>query len=332
MRKIAVLTSGGDSPGMNAAIRAVVRTALYNDIEVVGIRRGYAGLIEGDIVPMQYESVSDTIQKGGTFLLSARCEEFRHKEGRKKAYYQIKALDIDALVIIGGDGSLTGANTFYKELGVPFVGIPGTIDNDLAGTDYTIGFDTAMNTIVNAINKIRDTATSHERTFVIETMGRTTGFLTVMAGLAGAADLLLIPEKETTVDEVCAKLNKRQKKGRLHSLVLVAEGFGGDFKTNRDVKESPAFSLARVIGERTGQETRVIILGHLQRGGSPTVMDRILASRMGAKAVELLIDGEYAKMVGLVDNKIVYNNVEDILGKKNELNLELYKLNQILSI
>lgn len=332
MRKIGVLTSGGDAPGMNAAIRAVVRTALYNGLEVTGIKRGYAGLIEGDYVPMQSNSVSDVIQKGGTFLLSARCEEFRTKEGRKNAYDQLMKHNIDGLVIIGGDGSLTGANAFYQELGVPYIGIPGTIDNDLAGTDYTIGFDTAMNTIVDAINKIRDTATSHERTFIIETMGRTTGFLTVMAGLAGGADALLIPEKKTSIDEVCDKLIKRQKKGRLHSLVLVAEGYGGNFKTNRDVNESNAFSIAKTINQKTGQDTRVIILGHLQRGGSPTVMDRILASRMGAKAVELLIDGESAKMVGLLNNKIVYNNVEDILGTKKDIDLELYKLNKVLSI
>lgn len=332
MKKIGVLTSGGDAPGMNAAIRAVVRTAIYNDLEVIGIKHGYAGLIEGDFVHMQSNSVSDVIQRGGTFLLSARCEEFRTKEGRKKAYRQIKKHDIDGLVIIGGDGSLTGANTFYQEMGIPYIGIPGTIDNDLAGTDYTIGFDTAMNTIVNAINKIRDTATSHERTFIIETMGRTTGFLTIMAGIAGGADALLIPEKETSINDVCDKLIKRQKSGRLHSLVLVAEGYGGDFKTNRDVNESKAFSIANTIAERTGQDTRVIILGHLQRGGSPTVMDRILASRMGAKAVELLIDGESAQMVGLMNNDIVYNNIDDILEKKKDIDLELFKLNKVLSI
>jgi len=332
VRKIGVLTSGGDAPGMNAAIRAVVRTAIYNDLEVVGIKRGYAGLIEGDYVPMQYNSVSDIIQKGGTFLLSARCEEFRTKEGRKKAYEQIKKHHIDGLVIIGGDGSLTGANDLYKETKIPYIGIPGTIDNDLAGTDYTIGFDTAMNTIVNAINKIRDTASSHERTFVIETMGRTTGFLTIMAGLAGAADVLLIPEKDTSIDEVCDKLINRQKRGRLHSLVLVAEGYGGNFQTNRDMNESHAFSIAKVITEKTKQETRVIILGHLQRGGSPTVMDRILASRLGAKAVDLLIDGESAQMVGLMDNKIVYNDIENILREKKDIDLELYQLNKVLSI
>ncbi|MEJ6949697.1 6-phosphofructokinase [Natronospora cellulosivora (SeqCode)] len=332
MNKIAVLTSGGDAPGMNAAIRAVVRTAIYNKLEVLGVSRGYAGLIEGDFIEMQSNTVSDIMQKGGTYLLSARCEEFRTPEGRKTAYEQLKKAGVDALVVIGGDGSLSGANSLYKECNVPFVGVPGTIDNDLAGTDYTIGFDTAMNTIVDAINKVRDTATSHERTFVIETMGRTTGFLTVMAGLAGGADILLIPEENTDIHDICDKLKERHNKGRLHNLLLVAEGYGGDFKTNRDINESKAFSIARTINEKTGQETRVIILGHLQRGGSPTVMDRILASRLGARAVELLIEGQYCKMVGLKGNKIVHNNIEDIINKKKEIDIELYKLNKILSI
>ncbi|MFW5981993.1 MAG: 6-phosphofructokinase [Halanaerobiaceae bacterium] len=332
MNKIAVLTSGGDAPGMNAAIRSVVRTAIYNGLEAFGVSRGYAGLIEGDFIEMEANSVSDIMQKGGTVLLSARCEEFRTSEGRIKAYKQMKKAGIDGLVIIGGDGSLTGANALYKECNIPYIGIPGTIDNDLAGTDYTIGFDTAMNTIVDAINKIRDTATSHERTFVIETMGRTTGFLTVMAGLAGGADALLLPEENTSVDEVCKKLKTRHEKGRLHNLVLVAEGYGGDFKTNRDINESKAFAIARTISEKTGQETRVIILGHLQRGGSPSVMDRILASRMGAKAVELLMNGISSKMVGIKGNQIIYNDVEDILKGKKEINRELYKLNKILSI
>ncbi|MFW6022917.1 MAG: 6-phosphofructokinase [Halanaerobiaceae bacterium] len=332
MRKIGVLTSGGDAPGMNAAIRAVVRTAIYNDLDVVGIKRGYAGLIEGEFVEMKANSVSDVIQRGGTFLLSARCEEFRTEAGRKKAAEQMKKNNIDSLIIIGGDGSLTGANAFYKEQGIPYIGIPGTIDNDLAGTDYTIGFDTAMNTIVDAINKVRDTATSHGRTFIMETMGRTTGFLTVMAGMAGGADALLIPEKEADIDEVCDKLIKRNKQGRLHNMVLVAEGYGGDFQTNRDINESNAFAISKYISEKTGQETRVIILGHLQRGGSPTVMDRILASRLGSRAVELLIEGETAQMVGLMNNKIVNNNVEEILANKKDINMKLYQLSKILSI
>lgn len=331
MKRIGVLTSGGDAPGMNAAIRAVVRTALYNNISVTGVKRGYAGLIEGDFINLQARSVSDIMQKGGTFLLSARSEEFTSKEGRKKAYDQLKKRNIGGLVVIGGDGSLTGANIFHKEFGIPYIGIPGTIDNDLSGTDYTVGFDTAMNTIVEAINKIRDTATSHERNFIIETMGRTTGFLTVMAGLAGGADILLIPEKKSSIEEVCEKLTIRQDEGRLHSIVLVAEGYDGNFKTNRDVNESNAFAIAKEIVEKTNQETRVIILGHLQRGGSPTVMDRILASKLGAKAVESLIEGKTSKMVGLIGNQIKYSEVEDVLKERKSIDLELYRLSKILS-
>lgn len=332
MKKIGVLTSGGDAPGMNAAIRAVVRTAIFNDLEVMGIRRGYAGLIEGDFIELKANSVSDVMQRGGTFLLSARCEEFTTAEGRKNAADQLKKRNIDGLIVIGGDGSLTGAEYLYQEQGISYIGIPGTIDNDLAGTDFTIGFDTAMNTIVDAINKIRDTATSHERNFIIETMGRTSGFLTVMAGLAGGADALLIPEQKVSVDEICDKLVKRQKEGRLHSIVLVAEGYGGNFKTNRDVNESHAFSIARRIAELTGQETRVIILGHLQRGGSPTVMDRIRASKLGAEAVELLMEGNTSKMVGLIGNNLQSCNIKDVLKKKKDIDLELYKLHRILSI
>ncbi len=332
MRKIGVLTSGGDAPGMNAAIRAVVRTALYHDIEIVGIKRGYAGLIEGDFVEFDRYSVSQIIQKGGTFLLSARCEEFKTNEGRQKALQNMKSEGIEGLVVIGGDGSLTGAEKINNELGIPTVGVPGTIDNDLSGTDFTIGFDTAMNTIIDAINKIRDTAASHERTFIIETMGRRTGFLTIMAGLAGGADAILIPEEEFDLMEICNNLVERQKEGRLHNVILVAEGVGEDFKTNRNNNESYAFSIGRVITEKTGQETRVIILGHLQRGGSPTVMDRILASRLGAKAVEALLNGKYNVMVGVIGNKVVYTNINTVLNTTKEMDMELYRLGCILSM
>jgi len=332
MNKIGVLTSGGDAPGMNAAIRAVVRTALYHGIEVVGIRRGYSGLIEGDFIPLDRYSVSSIIHKGGTFLLSARCEEFKTREGRKKALEKMKEEGIEGLVVIGGDGSLTGAEKINSELGIPAVGIPGTIDNDLARTDYTIGFDTAMNTVVDAINKIRDTAASHERTFIIETMGRRTGFLTMMAGLAGGADAILIPEEDFDLMELCNTLVERQKEGRLHNIILVAEGVGDNFKTNRDINESNAFTIGRVVAEKTGQETRVIILGHLQRGGSPTVMDRILASRMGANAVEALLNGKYNVMVGVEGNQIVYTKIDDVLNAKKEMDMELYHLGQILSL
>ncbi len=332
MRKIAVLTSGGDAPGMNAAIRAAVRTALYNGLEVVGVRRGFAGLIEGDFFLMETGSVSDIMQKGGTFLLSARCDEFLEPEGRKKAAEQLRKHSIEGLIVIGGDGSLRGAESLYREQGIPYISVPGTIDNDLSGTDYTIGFDTAMNTILEAINKIRDTATSHERTFIIETMGRSSGFLTVMAGLASGADAVLIPEKKAEIEDVCQTLMERQKQGRLHNIILVAEGYEGNFRTNRDLNESNAFAIGKEIASRTGQDTRVIILGHLQRGGSPTAMDRILASKLGARAVELLMEGKTSRMVGLKGNAIQDSSVEDILKKKKEIDLDIYKLNKILSI
>src|SRR5690554_2713680 len=331
MKKIGVLTSGGDAPGMNAAIRAVVKTALYHDLKVIGIRRGYSGLIEADFISMDRSSVSYIIQKGGTFLFSARSEEFKTKEGRQKALSNITEQGIEGLIIIGGDGSLRGAEKINEELNIPAVCIPGTIDNDLAGTDYTIGFDTAMNTIVTAINKIRDTASSHERTFIIETMGRTTGFLTMMSGLAGGADAILIPEEDFDLLELCETLLEREKRGLLHNVILMAEGVGGNFKTNRDVNESYAYFVSRKIAEKTGQETRVIILGHLQRGGSPSVMDRIRASQMGAKAVEALINGETSIMVGVEGKQIVYTKINDVLKAKKEMDRELYHLEKILT-
>lgn len=331
MNRIAVLSSGGDAPGMNAAIRSVVRTGLYHDLEVVGVMRGYAGLIEADFRTMDRNSVSDIIQRGGTVLLSARCDEFMTVEGRQKALRNMQENGIEGLVVIGGDGSFRGAEKINLELGIPAIGIPGTIDNDLAGTDYTIGYDTAMNTILDAINKIRDTATSHERTFVIETMGRDNGFLTVMTGLASGAEAILIPEMEFDLQEICDKLIARQQRGKQHNLILVAEGIAADFQTNPDAKESVAYSIGRIIAERTGQETRVIILGHLQRGGSPTALDRIIASRMGARAVELLLAGQKNKMVGFCDNEIVTHDLSEILNTRKDINMELYSLGHILS-
>lgn len=332
VKRIGVLTSGGDAPGMNPAIRSVVRTGLYYDLEVIGVKRGYAGLIEGDFYKMDRSSVADIIHRGGTILLSARCEEFKTEKGRQKALEKMKEAGIEGLIVIGGDGSFRGAEKVSKELGIPTIGIPGTIDNDLAGTDYTLGFDTAMNTVLDAINKIRDTATSHERTFVIETMGRRAGFLTLMTGLAGGAESILIPEIDYSVDEVCEKLKQGYKRGKLHSIILVAEGVGDDFKTNRDINESKAFYLGKKITEKTGLETRVIILGHLQRGGSPTALDRILASRMGAKAVELLLKGESNKMVGFSNNEIVVHDISEVLRMEKKINMDVYNLAHILSL
>lgn len=332
MKRIGVLTSGGDAPGMNAAVRAVVRTAIYNDLEVVGIKHGYAGLMNGDFEVMDRGSVADIIHRGGTILLSARSEEFKTKEGRKTAYQQLQEAGIDGLVVIGGDGSFTGAQKLVDEFDFPVIGVPGTIDNDIACTDYSIGFDTAMNTIIDAINKIRDTATSHERTFVVETMGRHAGFLTLLSGLAGGAESILIPEKDFSIEDVVEKLKHGYNRGKLHSIILVAEGIGDDFKTNRDVNESMAFALGEEIRNKTGFETRVIILGHLQRGGSPTARDRIIASRLGAKAVELLLENQKGKMVGIVHDEIKSFDIEYALNQEKDLNDEIYRLAHILSL
>lgn len=332
MRKIGVLTSGGDSPGMNAAVRAVVRTAIYHEIEVVGIKHGYVGLMKGDFIHMNRSSVADIIQRGGTILLSARSEEFKTFEGRKKAIEKIRKAEIEGLVVIGGDGSFRGAQKLAEEFDFNVIGVPGTIDNDIPCTDYSIGYDTAMNTIIGAINNVRDTATSHERTFVVETMGRHAGFLTLMSGLAGGAESILIPEKDFTIDDVIRKLKHGFARGKLHSIILVAEGIGSDFKTNRDVNESTAFYLARQIREQTGLETRVIILGHLQRGGSPTAQDRILASRLGAKAVELLLEGVTGKMVGIIRDEIKAFDIDYALSQNKNINEEIYRLAHILSL
>ena len=332
MNKIGVLTSGGDAPGMNPAIRAVVRTAIYYDIEVAGIQRGYAGLIDGDIYSMNRSSVADIIHRGGTILHSARCEEFKTEEGQKKAVKSLKENEIEGLVVIGGDGSFRGALALSKNFGFPTIGIPGTIDNDLACTDYTLGFDTAMNTILDAINKIRDTATSHERTFVVETMGRNSGFLTLKTGLAGGAESILIPEIDFTIDDVCNKIQHGYDRGKLHSIILVAEGIGEDFKTNRDINESKAFYIGEKIKEKTGLETRVIILGHLQRGGSPTAMDRIVASQMGAESVKLLKNGESSKMVSFINNSIDTCGLEEALSKEKTIDQDIFELAHILSL
>jgi 6-phosphofructokinase 1 len=332
MKRIGLLTSGGDAPGMNPAIRSVVRTAIYHDLEVVGIRRGYTGLIEGDFYKMDRGSVADIIHRGGTMLHSARCEEFKSDAGQRKAVEKIKEGKIDGLIVIGGDGSLKGAKKLSEKYNIPTIGIPGTIDNDLACTDYALGFDTATNTVLDAINKIRDTATSHERTFVVETMGRDAGFLTLRAGLAGGAESILIPEMDFTIEDVCSKIQQGYDRGKLHSIILVAEGVGGDFKTDRDIHESKAFALGKAIEEKTGLETREIILGHLQRGGSPTAMDRILASRMGAKAVDLLLDGQTEKMVGFINNSIETCDMSTAIEKEKEIDKDIYDLAHILSL
>ena len=275
--KIGVMTSGGDAPGMNAAIRAVVRTGIYNGLEVFGIMRGYSGMIENDIVPMHSRSVANIIQRGGTILKTARCKEFFEKEGRKKAYEYLKKLGINGLVIIGGDGSFRGADIFSREFDIPCIGLPGTIDKDIAGTDFTIGFDTAVNTAVEAIDKIRDTADAHDRLFIIEVMGRDAGYIALHSGIATGAENILIPERKTDMEELIHSLLEKERRKKLVNLVVVAEGddFGG------------CNEVAKLIKERLpNAETRVCILGHIQRGGSPSCLDRLIASRMGYAAVE----------------------------------------------
>ncbi|GKU26839.1 6-phosphofructokinase [Clostridium folliculivorans] len=318
MKKIAVLTSGGDAPGMNAAVRAVVRMALHNGLEVMGIKRGYAGLINGELFKMDRSSVSDIIQRGGTILRTARCEEFKQEEGRKKAANILKAYGVDALVVVGGDGSFTGAKLISK-LGVKTIGLPGTIDNDLAYTDYTIGFDTALNTVIDAVNKLRDTSTSHERVSVVEVMGRHCGDLALYAGLAGGAEAIVVPEKGFDKDELCKTILEGKAKGKMHNLILLAEGVGG------------ADELAKHIEEVTSLETRATILGHIQRGGSPSASDIVLASRMGARAVELLLEGKTCRVVGIKNNEIMDMDIDEALAMERKFDNELYDIAAALS-
>ncbi|MDD3653861.1 MAG: 6-phosphofructokinase [Desulfotomaculaceae bacterium] len=319
MQRIGLLTSGGDAPGMNACIRAVVRKAIYHGLEVIGIKRGFSGFIEADMTPMSVSSVADIIQRGGTILHTARSDQFLTPEGRAKAYENVKRFGIQGLVVIGGDGSFLGAISFQREHNLPIVGVPATIDNDIPGTEQTIGFDTAVNTAVEAINKIRDTATSHERAFIIEVMGRQSGFIALEAGLAGGAESILIPERPFRYDDICEKLIRGFHRGKLHSIIVVAEGATG------------GLDLANKIKAQTGIETKVTILGHLQRGGSPSAADRVLASRLGAKSVELLMEGASKMMVGINKGKIYTIGMEESLAGTKSVDLEMYNLANILS-
>ncbi len=318
MKRIAVLTSGGDSPAMNAAIRAVVRIGIENEVQVFGVHRGFNGLINGEIFEMDRHSVSDIIQRGGTILRTARSEEFRTPEGRQKALNVIKVLKIDGIIVIGGDGSFRGAKEL-SNLGIPTVGIPGTIDNDLPYTDYTVGFDTALNTAIDAINKIRDTSSSHERVSVIEVMGRNCGDLALFSGIAGGAEQVIVPEKKFTIEDICENIFKGKRNGKLHNIIILAEGVGG------------AQKLAKRIEEITGIETRATVLGYIQRGGSPSAFDRILASRMGSKAVKVLLEGKTARLIGIKTNKIIDIDIKEALDLKSCFNEELYKLSVDLS-
>ena len=319
MRTIGVLTSGGDAPGMNAAIRAVVRSVIYHEKKVVGIMRGYLGLINGEITNMHLGSVADIIHRGGTILHTARCEEFLHPEGRAKAVEQVKRAGIDGLIVIGGDGSYRGALELAK-LGIPTVGVPATIDNDIACTNAAIGLDTAVNTVVDAINKVRDTATSHERVFIIEVMGRDRGDIALLAGIAGGAESILIPEVPLNIKSVAEKIERGKKRGKLHSIIILAEGVGS------------AIDVGKELTALTDMETRYAILGHIQRGGTPTAYDRMLASRLGSEAVNLLLKGESAKAVGIESNKIVSYDIELVLKQKKPIDLDLVNLANILAI
>jgi len=319
MKRIGVLTSGGDAPGMNAAIRAVVRKAIFHGLEIYGVFYGYQGLMNGNIKKMEVGSVGDIIHRGGTCLYSARSDEFKTKEGQKKAIEQLTKHAIDGLVVIGGDGSLRGAQAL-SDVGLPCIGVPATIDNDIAGIDFTIGFDTALNTVIEAIDKIRDTATSHERTFVIEVMGRDAGDLAMYSGLAAGAESIIIPERKDDFESVVHRLKRGLERGKKHSIIILAEGVGEGFQYGKKIQKA------------TSYETRVTVLGHIQRGGSPTAQDRVLASRLGAKAVDLLINGEAGKIVGLQNNHLVAQNIGEVLSNKHQLKKDVYRLSQELSI
>lgn len=319
MKRIAVMTSGGDAPGMNAAIRAVVRSGIYHGLEVYGVYRGYAGLIQGDFQPLTQGSVGDIIHRGGTILYSARCPEFQEEYGQKKAIEQLRQFQIDGLVVIGGDGTFRGAQKLTA-LGYPTIGIPGTIDNDIPGTDFTIGFDTAINTVIEAIDKIRDTASSHDRTYVVEVMGRDAGDIALWSGVAAGAESILIPEATNDLDEIILRLRRSYERGKKYSIILVAEGIGSGTEIGEKVKEE------------TGWETRVTVLGHIQRGGKPTAFDRVLASRMGAKAVDLLLNQKHNQMVSIRNNEVFGIDFAEALAKKHQANMELYQLAGVLSI
>ena len=324
VKKIAVLTSGGDSPGMNTALRAVVRTCAYKNIDCVGVSRGYQGLINDDIKTLKTRSVRGIINRGGTMLYSARSDEFRTKEGREKAFSNIKKHGIDGLVVIGGDGSFTGGLIFQKEFGIPVIGIPGTIDNDLYGTSHTLGYDTALNTVMDAIDKIRDTAISHDRLFFVEVMGRDAGHIALNSGIAIGAQEILIPEQNMVIEGLINSLKDSKKSGKTSSIVVVAEGD----KTGKNV-----FDLAKQVEEEFPKyEIRVSVLGHMQRGGSPSCFDRVLGTKMGVRAVESLIDGVSGKMIGIDNGKIVSTSLKKAIKGETKIDPELIRVSRIMNI
>jgi len=319
MKKIGILTSGGDAPGMNAAIRAVVRKSIFHGLEAYGVYQGFSGLINGNISRLELGSVGDIIHRGGTILRSARCDEFRTKEGQQIGIEQLKKYGLDGLVVIGGDGSYRGAKALTEQ-GFPCIGVPGTIDNDIPGTQFTIGFDTALNTVLDAIDKIRDTATSHERTFIIEVMGRDAGDIALWAGLAGGAETILIPEEKYDMNDIAERLRSGQKRGKKHSIIIVAEGVSSGTRFAEELKAATQF------------ETRVSVLGHIQRGGTPTGFDRVLASRLGAHAVELLMEGKGGRAVGIMKDEIVDHDILQVFDMPHTYKEDMYKLSKELSI
>lgn len=319
MKTIGVLTSGGDAPGMNAAIRAVVRTAIFNNLKVIGIKRGYNGLINGDVEMMDASSVGEIVHRGGTVLHTARCEEFKTKEGMKRAANVIDVFNIDGLVVIGGDGSYKGAASL-NGLGIPTIGIPGTIDNDIAFTDLTIGFDTAVNTVIEAVNKLRDTVMSHERASIVEVMGRSSGRIALYSGIAGGAENILVPEIPFDLDELCQKLLLAKNRGKKSNIIIAAEGAGDTHLMCKDIEK------------KTGIETRLTVLGHIQRGGSPSATDRILASRMGAQAVKLLLGGAKNRAVGVLSGAVSDHDLNDVLNSNKPFDYDLFELTAALSI
>lgn len=319
MKKIAILTSGGDAPGMNAAVRAAVRTGLSMGMEVFGIERGYEGLLDGEIRKMEWHSVGDILQRGGTILRTARSERFREAKWQKHAVDMLQTFGIEGLIVVGGDGSFHGGLELDR-LGVTVMGIPGTIDNDLGCTDYTIGFDTAVNTVLSMISNLRDTASAHERTTIVEVMGRHCGDIALHAGLAGGADVILVPEMETDINMVCRRVLRGQQSGKLHSIIMKAEG------VDMSVQQ-----LAEIIEKRTGREVRSVVPGYIQRGGTPTGRDRMLASVMASKAVKLLYDDERSKAIGIINNEITAVDLADALEMKKEFRKDLYEIAEILS-
>jgi len=321
IKNIAVLTSGGDAPGMNAGIRAVVRTGIYHGLNVFGIRHGYDGLVTGDIIPMDAKSVANIIQRGGTILKTARSEEFKTYEGRKKAFENIKELNIDALVVIGGDGTFTGASKFIEEFDIPIIGLPGTIDNDLAGTDFTIGYDTAINTVVDCVDKIRDTAESHDRVFIVEVMGRDSGLIALRSGISTGAEAVLIPELEVDYDAIMKRLDK-SRKNKSSRIIIVAEGD----------KEGGLVVGEKIKSNFPHYDVRVSILGHIQRGGKPSCMDRVLASRLGVGAVEALLEGRRGEMAGLIAGQVTFTPFSKAIKHINQINTDLTRIVEILSL